>query len=421
MECIYCKGSGPFNKEHVFPKGMGGDDLDFLLINVVCESCNSKFSKLEASFMRSSPLALSRLINQTASRGNHKSPQFNTTTNFVHDPESNSLLEATYETGLKAILLPQLIFKESHLSFHATNAKELIKFIDKLKSLLEPSTVEVARKKLGPKPNQFIIETYTWTDKSYINTSSRLQSTQPKNVIWLEIYEEKQTQPERTPFETRIYHRKQGEIALKSITETNTSKNLKDARLYMHDGLKIETATIRDIEKPLTHVEFTSNISEGDRAFAKIGINFLAHIMGEDYVRDPSFDSIKKSILTGTPTLPITMLVKNTSRASDEMLGEAIDGHHTLMLCPAPLENGKTAISFVAKLYGTHFGIRLSSGVNSNKLKEPIFLEVDYNNHKIKSYNLLKYIEQSDAHKKTRAHYFAQKYPIKLSDDFFLN
>lgn len=74
--CIYCNKLRPFTDEHIFPAGLGGDDRNFLLKNLVCGFCNSYFAKnLELTFMRSSEAALSRIFHQPAARKRKKNNQ----------------------------------------------------------------------------------------------------------------------------------------------------------------------------------------------------------------------------------------------------------------------------------------------------------------------------------------------------------
>lgn len=55
--CIYCKIQYCKNTEHVFPLGLGGEDI---MIDCVCDKCNNEFSKLERELYQKSPVALIR-------------------------------------------------------------------------------------------------------------------------------------------------------------------------------------------------------------------------------------------------------------------------------------------------------------------------------------------------------------------------
>lgn len=56
--CVYCKSSGPFNKEHVIPRAFGKffdpKGQEAVIVHRVCRACNSSFSSFEQSHSRES-------------------------------------------------------------------------------------------------------------------------------------------------------------------------------------------------------------------------------------------------------------------------------------------------------------------------------------------------------------------------------
>lgn len=104
MRCIYCGLQRPFNDEHVFPAGLGGDDRRFMLRNMVCETCNSEtFSRLEAGLMRNSPEAFVRVHTQPRGRNRRKSsggPKFQPESTTAILPEGGDA-EAEIRAGGK--------------------------------------------------------------------------------------------------------------------------------------------------------------------------------------------------------------------------------------------------------------------------------------------------------------------------------
>src|SRR5688572_28277704 len=59
-KCRYCQnGYIEDGREHVFPKGMGGQDI---FMDNVCGACNKKFSDYERALMRDSPIAFMRSV-----------------------------------------------------------------------------------------------------------------------------------------------------------------------------------------------------------------------------------------------------------------------------------------------------------------------------------------------------------------------
>jgi len=55
--CIYCKCQYDKNTEHVFPLGLGGQNI---IIDCVCNICNNEFSNIERELYQKSPVALIR-------------------------------------------------------------------------------------------------------------------------------------------------------------------------------------------------------------------------------------------------------------------------------------------------------------------------------------------------------------------------
>lgn len=60
-QCRYCKECYVDNNkgDHVFPKGLGGEDI---YMKCVCPSCNAKFSQLERELIQKSPIGLMRSV-----------------------------------------------------------------------------------------------------------------------------------------------------------------------------------------------------------------------------------------------------------------------------------------------------------------------------------------------------------------------
>lgn len=58
MSCLFCQSEGPFTIEHIIPESLGNDDL--LLVDQVCATCNSHFSKIEEFVLQKTALAFWR-------------------------------------------------------------------------------------------------------------------------------------------------------------------------------------------------------------------------------------------------------------------------------------------------------------------------------------------------------------------------
>ena len=57
MNCAYCNVNPPSNSEHVFPKGLGGENI---YMDCVCNHCNNEFSLIERELFQKSFVAIMR-------------------------------------------------------------------------------------------------------------------------------------------------------------------------------------------------------------------------------------------------------------------------------------------------------------------------------------------------------------------------
>lgn len=388
-KCIYCGLGGPFTKEHAFSKGLGGDDKDYLLVNIVCGKCNGDFSKLETALLRRSSVALSRIVNDQVTRGKEKGPVFQTTLNLIHDNTSNSLLEANLEGGFKQKLLPQVLFKGKELNYQADCHADLASFFETLKPMFSAETIETIRKD----DNGFNVDTYAFDGESYKRVASQLTTDVPSSVIWLENHTPNGSEPSSIVYHPRLYRRQQGQLAFKALVGEDVSTYLTLSRLGAVQGFMDGTdhAVDREIPSPVIHVGFSSPLSECDRAYAKIGLNMLIHHAGPDFVRHPAFDDIKCSITKGYPELPLTMLDDNY----DDLFGDVPAGHHVVALLPHRMSDGLNSITCISSIYGSKMGVILTRAAPAQGLNEIIYYLVDYNNHKIKKMTLLEYSHTS--------------------------
>ena len=107
-KCRYCGKAYQKDTEHVFPYGLGGEDIR---MNCVCENCNNKFSGLERELYQKSPLAFTRSIEGITcyeSRKGRPSP-FKAPLLLIFDEVEKIAYEVGQYRGLKLSLRPQII------------------------------------------------------------------------------------------------------------------------------------------------------------------------------------------------------------------------------------------------------------------------------------------------------------------------
>lgn len=387
-KCIYCGGFGPFSKEHVFPEGMGGDDKNYILIDLVCADCNTKIlSPLELSLMRRSPTGLGRSFMQSRSRerGAHTTkPKIETKNRYVID-DSGRLLESEQDKNGIETILAQCHFEGKEIHYTAQDSPHLKKMYDALENLLNKTEINIINK-INSK--SFEVTEYEWIDDKYELLKQETVNKLPATGIWAESPSEK-TQN----FNPRFFQKLKGQLVLKTDDNKSHTALLRSMRRTL-PSIQNKHADVQPdtINNPLVHLEMAVDMQEAERAIAKIGFNFFAHTFGEDAANKPECDGIKRSILTGTPALPFSLFGEDTKEVVSDIFGTPPEKCHCVMLMAIPSGPDTRDIYFNAKLYGTGaHKVLIARSSTFSELETPIYFIINYETNKIERLSMLEY------------------------------
>jgi len=381
--CIYCDGPGPFSDEHVIPAGLGGDDNRFLLKDMVCKECNTnRFSPLELEFLRSSPLAISRLFEQRQGRkrgAKENNPKINASRKHIIDADGRSL-EADFGANGRVELLPQLIrTDEKTINFHARNIETTSRMVEACRETLGSSVVCAFKHSTGGQ-EQTMSAVYEWESDTYVE-KSRLASQKIRgDYIWLSFDDSIETIPGHN---ISLFQRMNGQLVLK----TNNPDSIVDALNFFRKAvaqLNLDSARESNIENPLVSMTSGFSIDVLPRVFGKIAFNILAHLVPREYLSHPEFAPIKQSIVTGEPRLPFypQELIAHFDKLLKRLTPE---GHHSFLVSAAPSPLGGFRVYVVAQLYGANVQLfMLGASLPRPPAKLPALLLVDYNEHRIR-------------------------------------
>lgn len=381
--CIYCDEARPFTAEHMFPAGLGGDDSRFILHDLVCGHCNTKvFSPLETQLMRNSPVALARIFLQPTGRGKGAKatvPVFYPQSNSLIDPETNRACESELSAGGVPVILPQVLFHGNELSLIGPTSEEIDAFLTALSGLLTDDLKYIRKTKTG-NVSQFEITHYRWMEANGYRPTGLEILEKPPLGIWHDTLEVPATAEKNHRYGTRLFRRSKGQLVLRVISDDHIELALTNVRIALPQIKATEKPDPHNIEQPGMHLGMKIRMGDVDRAVAKIGVNIACHEYGEAVIRDPAFNSIKTSILTGnqpvrTDTLPDPML-----RQIFELDKRDV---HLAMLHPI-FFNGRSTLIFVIRFYGGGLQIFLLAGDISSPISpEPVIYTVHYNQHRI--------------------------------------
>lgn len=389
--CIYCEKPGPFSDEHVISAGLGADDDRFLLVDMVCKRCNTDvFGNLEREVLRSSPIAIARSFMQPHGRNRGK----HTTAPGIQAQKKQMVSVSGYPDEVdfgphsKPKVLPQLkMIGEKEAQSSAENIDELRAFVISLSTFFQGDQIICVRKH-GPEHElRYEAVTMLRLGKTFTQAeSSSLQAKPPRVCLWLERYDENDTQgviPAAT-----LFKNVNGGIVLKTSSAT-----VEDALNFFActvEQFSFDAQVTLDVVNPIISVRMTVAIGAMERVIAKIGINLLAFYLGRNYVTDSKFRGIKESILTGTPRLG-SQIVENA--AMKAMLDAAPQDHHVFLLSSVSQPGRRLAIVLIAKLYGVAIFMPLALDVPEPHLPLPVYFLVDYLNHEVQQRSIAEYTE----------------------------
>lgn len=397
--CIYCNQERPFTDEHVFPAGLGGDDRRFLLKNLVCGHCNTEvFSKMETRFMRASPVAIARIFLQSRGRGKGKKASIPTidtcTTTVVLGDQSP--VEAEILAGGKPVPLMQLLFLgDGNIEFAGGDHADAANFFVALEQIIGDELFLVQKQPTSG-TNVFRVETLVWQQNSYKTIACESVVKPPKLCLWCEPLDPA-PKSEKSIRPPTLYQRTAGQIVLRLPRSEDPTPLIAEARKAIKKLKGYDLPGYTSVENPLVHVSMSMQLDDYERVLAKIGLNLVAHVFGESYIRHHAFNKTKRAILTGTSRIMLRSGVG----------GEAFNGvphdRHVMTLTYSKSRAGRFHVALLIRLYGVTAIVHLSSNALKPPMEEQIFFVVNYNSHEIELLTGLQ---------------FVARYPPKIPDDF---
>lgn len=266
MSCIYLQNSSNLTyekQEHIFPAGLGGTRK--LPKGVVSDQANELFSPMEKLLMESSLISMMRMHYGPGKRGSFSKNRVSQSQVTI-TRGSNGLMELTYTALSKPYSISQFTKDNTHyhisLRMPKDNESMIMVFEDfcGLLSCFDDKFVHLQSKELLD--NQMIIGVHN--RKLYCATKK--ERPQVENI------------------------KKEIEFFLSSVSKVNKNEQF--------DLLKEKVTQFHRFEE-------SSVIA---RMYGKIAINVLAHLKGEEFVKEKELDDFKRWILQGEGDLYYTTL-----------------------------------------------------------------------------------------------------------------
>lgn len=392
MKCIYCEKSDEYTDEHVFPAGLGGDDRAYLLKNLVCKHCNTTiFSKMEARFMRSTFIGFSRIHLQSAGRNKGKKtepPKFTPNSATIISDDGIPMDVAVMAGGDIKVLMQLVFHTNGGVRVTGNDSEKVQNFIDSINGILgkEALLTSTIHSSHGRK---YELTKLNWQNNCYtIIDISTIEKPQ-KNCIWVKR--------ERSHIQPTLSQRPEGQLELKITNEEDPISLISKTKIALQSYVTNSIYEAKPIENPLVHISMEANLNELNAVIAKIGVNLIAHLCGERYIRHHAFKNIKKAILNGGANLKATSI-------NEYLPFNKVPSHfHVMSLSLIKGRAGRYAIGFALRLYGgATFLVAITEKAERPPMLDNAIFTVDYNKNKITQYTL----EQ-----------FAKNFPPEMPDE----
>jgi hypothetical protein len=390
--CIYCNQLGPFSNEHVFPAGLGGDDSRFLLKGLVCARCNTEvFSKLEASFMRSSPTALARAFQQPHGRGKGKKARvvrLDTRMTTVNHPEYGPV-EGELSEGRPALLMQFVFLAPGQVGFLGSDRADPRAFLEALRQLLGDEVRIVEKKRRG---TSFIYDEalLAWQDAAYYVKEARTLGEVSGGCIWREPLSPlvNVDTPSRHP---ALYQRGRGQFVFRCDAQASIACLATQARKAVEAVIPRDMPPHVTLERPEMVFTMTMDVEASQRVLAKIGLNVLTYLCGDAYVRHPAFNATRQAILTGEREINCKNLPGTEGLA---VLSGVPRDRHVITLAAIRTATGTFHIAMLMSLYGVAYAVELAAAAPQPPIPMAEFVVVEYKTHTIEVMSGVEFIRR---------------------------
>lgn len=390
--CIYCNSTGPFNEEHVFSAGLGGDDNNFLLKNLVCQHCNTEvFKRFENEAFRRSPIAIARQFLQNHGRkrsGKTTEPGIITKETTILDSESGEPLEARFRGKGSASILPQLLFFPESCCPSGEDPKDLATLYQRLRLILNENEVTTIKK-----VNNKLFELCRYSiGIDRLETKEQARTSKPTKMgIWLPEAFKKTPSIKQI---ARLY------LDDKNINVRSSDQHNSDIPKILFRALKalpdleeqcasLNTCTMTN---PLISSSMAVDIYCIDRTLVKNAINLIAFLMGANYIRDAAFARAKEFVLSGKGNLP-TNFTTEDSFLTKILSGVPADCHVIILSAAADNDGVRVAIGF--RLYGSGFyKYQIAQGLPPPPNYLPALCLIHYNKNVVETFTLPEFMSK---------------------------
>lgn len=309
MKCRYCdKFYHEKDSEHVFPLGLGGQDI---FMDCVCKTCNNSFSDLETELLQNSPIAFMRSVEGLS--------KFNAPVQLLLDEKLKIVIEVGQLKGIQIYPRPQLMIINDKYRVLG-DAKEIEEFSEMLKKWKETNNLKV----ITEYPDESGKVSYVQFKRENDHFSINKNEAQFKITDEITIRLLDKTDSNYDYLTPRLFVDDRNPKKKKKKLKIR-AKSQADAIDFIKNYLNFELAN-KETNDPVENYTYkTPEISVGigfseskvERALVKIGLNCLMYYF-PNAKNEPSIDECISYVKTGSRLIQARVEEKNNIKDSQE-------------------------------------------------------------------------------------------------------
>ena len=334
-KCRYCGNVYQKNSEHVFPYGLGGEDL---FMNCVCEQCNNDFSALERELYQKSPIGLLRSVEGIEGyKKNQRTGMLKYNEILSYDQASDIVFEIGQYENFQAYIKPQIVFYNNDFYLDGPSKIEIEKLLKCCKKWKEKSLAIKINREGKYRTILFEKSNETFEYQEFQKIKSK------RTIKLLTMSENNELYKHLSP---RIFLADEDELIIRARTIKEGIDFIQGFLNYTIKPRNLKCFT-NELQKTIViNVSTSFDSKKVERALVKIGLNCLIYNF-QKIIDDQALDDCISFIKKGFPPVKIDVIEKNCNiNSNDKTHNVFFYQFENSVNIKLSLFNGKAAFNF---------------------------------------------------------------------------
>jgi hypothetical protein len=308
-KCFYCSNTYSKDTEHVFPDGLGGQNL---FMSCVCEKCNNDFSKLEGElYQKGIPALMRSLEGVTKQKKQNKPTYFKAPILLTFDEENKIVYEVSQNNEFKISLKSQIIEINSKFYLESSSQKDVDTLINKFKKWRNDCLKIVL--KFPDKDNNSTSYIQFQIDDNKVSSKKTKSFEKIKNSIIVEILDNHELSKYLEP---RIFLDNKNDLRLRAKSIEESINFIKQFLIFTSKSVNLKSFSKVINDNGIVYVGHNFDFLKNEQAMVKIMLNCLLYYF-PNAKNDTNLENVKAFVTNGKSELK--RLIEKTDNIIDSV------------------------------------------------------------------------------------------------------